>query len=244
MRNHIPAMSVRTNDPVTLAEQAVARYSEKLEQAHSKCASLLNAALGASYAAALALRDDPEKLAEFLGDQIRRPGPNSTNPFQPILRKLWQRSPSREAVYRYAACLAWAEHKGIGSAQFVEWIEKLEGGIKTAARQWSHCNRRSGAGRDAREARANRVSEIIAKSTFGPIPCNLPCETEGLYLVAVQVTPERNAEIVLILDGLKRSKVDKLILSAFKVASRPIANSTKTASLPRDGAQTGDLEGR
>lgn len=196
-------------DVVQRATQAIADYGITMGGAYDDALSLLNRALAATYAAAIDLQKDPDRLAEFLADP--RPGPPSANPLHPIVRKLWKGIPTRDTLLRYASCIALAQAKLVKPADFANWLSSFPGGIKKAAAEWSKMQRLPDARvKLAREKHAC-AAQLLAKFKPIELPKEIGARQPGLYIAAIRVSQEGQAELVTVFDGLLPAQVNSLI---------------------------------
>jgi hypothetical protein len=186
-------MSAR-KDIVGQAEKVIAEYSRTIGGAYEDALPLLQRALAATYAAAIELLEDPDRLAAFL--DARRPGPVSANPLQPIVKKLWRGVQTRVTLHRYSSCLGFARAKSVKPTGFAAWLSSFPGGIKAASASWS----RSQGLPDARVrlARANkaRTSQLLAGYKPIGLPEDIGARQPGLHLAAIRVSPDGKAELV------------------------------------------------
>src|SRR5476651_958317 len=146
-------------DVIVRAQKAIAEYVQLIEGAYDKAAPALYVALAATYGVACDLRRYPERLACFLEE--RRPGPVSANPMMPVVRKLWGGVPTRDTIYRYAACIALAQRETVDTANFAEWLRTL--GIKAAAAKWSKLQKLPDDKRHAAVAQMARRNALLSK---------------------------------------------------------------------------------
>ena len=208
-----PVTSARA-DIVGQAEKAIAEYAHTIGGAYDDALPLLNRALAATYAAASDLQKDPERLAAFLDE--RRPGPVSTNPIQPIVRKLWKGVQTRDKLHRHSSCLALAQAEQVKPADFAEWLSNFPGGIKKAAARWSRSQRLPDARMKlARETKA-RANQFLAGCKPIGLPEEIGARQPGLHLAAIWVSPEGKAELVTVFDDLPPAHVDALIVRVLR----------------------------
>lgn len=184
----ITATSARADKSKAIirAEKAIGEYAQVMTGAFDDAIPLLHRALAATYTAVLELQDAPDRLTNYLDGKL--PGPDSKNPIQPIVRKLWHRVPTRDALYRYAACLDLARRQNVSPNGFDKWFSARPGGIKAAAQEWSRLASNHDAKTRAKNTQIKKRDEILAR--FKPI--RLPSAVAlgrdpGLYLAAIRI---------------------------------------------------------
>ena len=207
-----PRMSSRKD--VRSAEKAIGEYARVIGGAFDDTQSLLNRALTATFIAVSSLQKDPDLLADFL--EPKQPGPVSGNPIKPIVRKLWKGVPTRDTVHRYASCIGLAQREGVKPGEFSEWLSALPGGIKAATARFARIQKKP-------EERIKAALDLVARrnaalSRFHPIPLpsEIGCRQQGLYLGALRVSADGNAEMLAVFDDLTGLQVDAMIIRALR----------------------------
>ncbi|MFI4998498.1 MAG: hypothetical protein ACHQK9_01355 [Reyranellales bacterium] len=197
--------SARADVVLRRAGRAIADYARLVGVAYDEALPLLNRALTATYAAVTDLLKDPTRLVEFLDET--QPGPASANPVHPIVRKLWKGVPTRDTIRRYASCIGLAQREGVKPAEFSDWLSGYPGGIKKAAATWSVSQKRPDERIKAARSQIERRDALLSK--FQPIrlPAEIGCRQQGLYVGAIRVSAEGNAELLTVLDSLAPAQV-------------------------------------
>lgn len=198
-------------DVIVRAQKAIAEYVQLIEVAYDKAAPALYVALAATYAVACDLKRHPERLACFLEE--RRPGPVSANPMMPVVRKLWRGVPTRDTIYRYAACIALAQREMVDPANFAEWLRTVR--IKAAAAKWSRLQTLPNDKHHAAVTQMAKRDALLSKFSPVPLPEKVGAGCQpGLHMAAIRVLPGEGVELVAVFDNLSPEKVDAFIIRA------------------------------
>ena len=208
-------MSVRTDidDPLKMAESAITEYGRIIGLAFEDAAPLLYRALSHTYDAILILQDDPDQLSEYLDGKVL--GPKSSNSLQPIVRKLWRGVPTRDALHRYASCLAQAQRLNVVRGGFAEWLRTYKGGIRAAARDWSRRSNAIDAKHKARTVAAKTRAERLKHCKPVELPSTVGERQDGLYLAVIRVN-DGSASLLQVLDTMSPAKVDQIVIGAMQ----------------------------